>query len=868
MALRHRLFNLFGRTRISQAIDDELQFHLDERVDELMAGGLGETDARILASRQFGNATLYKERTRNMNVSQASEDLFDDAAYAVRSLGRTPAFTAAAILTLALGIGATTAIYSVVRTVWLRPLPFRDPGRVVRIWETNLPLGIHTFSASTLNYMSWCERSTSFESLVAMQGRSANLSGQGEPVRVASLAVTARFLDTLGIQPIRGRSFAVGEDQPGRGQVVMLSDRLWRERYGGDPNLVGRAISVNGENRTVIGIVPLEVGFANDRDVWEPLTLDPAHEDRGNHMIEVLGRLKAGVSVGRAAGELRGLAAQLEREFPKSNKDWSARMVPVLDWIVDSTTRTALVVLMATAGLLLLIACINVANLLLARASSRVQEFGVRRALGAGGARLVRQLIAESLVLASAGGAAGLAVALAATRGLRAILSQNTPRASEISLDLHILAVAAALTLATGLLFGLAPAWWAARTDVHTSLRQGRGATASSGRLRLRQLLAAGEFALATMLVSSAGLLLASFERLQSVSLGFEPRNVLTARISLPEARYSRERAQTFYRDLEADLKALPGAEAVGLASNVPFGGGNTMMDVAPLDDAPAGRGQAIQSSWRIVTPGYFPAVRVPLVRGRLFRDGEAGDPVILGEGLARRLWPDGRDPIGRSVRIGRNKPRTVIGVVGDVRQLLLTDDPAPTLYIPTSWILWDPMIVVVRTPGDPTGLASALRHAVAKLDPQQPIFGLQTMEDLVEANSAGQRLNVFLVGSFALLALMLGVVGVAGVVSYAVVQRTPEMALRMALGATPGGIVRTVMAGGLRMCAVGLVPGLVSAYLLGRAMAGLLFQVQPGDPAILGAVAAVLLAASLVASWLPARRIASIDPVIALRKE
>jgi putative ABC transport system permease protein len=685
---------------------------------------------------------------------------------------------------------------------------------------------------------------------------------------VASLAVTARFFDTLGIQPISGRSFAVGEDQPGRGQVVMLSDRLWRERYAGDPNLIGRAIPVNGENRTVIGIVPLEVGFANDRDVWEPLTLDPSREDRGNHMIEVLGRLKPGVSIGRAEGELRALAAQLEREFPKTNKDWRARMVPALDWIVDSTTRTALVVLMSTAGLLLLIACINVANLLLARASSRVKEFGVRRALGASGARLVRQLIAESLVLACAGGAAGLAVALVAVRGLRAILSQNVARATEVSLDLPVLAVAAALTLLTGLLFGLAPAWAAARTDVQTSLRQGRGATASSGRLRVRQLLAAGEFALATVLVAGAGLLLVSFQRLQAVSLGFEPRNVLTARISLPEARYSRERAQTFYRDLEAGLKELPGAEAVGLASNVPFGGGNTMMDVARLDDAPAGGGQAIQSSWRIATPGYFPALRIPLVRGRLFRDGEAGDPVILGEGLARRLWPDGRDPIGRSVRIGRNKPRTVVGVVADVRHLLLTDDPAPTLYIPTSWTLWDPMSVVVRTPGDPLRLASALRHAVAKLDPQQPVFDVQTMEDLVEANSADQRLDTFLVGSFALLALMLGVVGVAGVVSYAVVQRTPEMAVRMTLGATPGGIVRTVMAGGLRMCAVGLVPGLVGAYLLGRAMAGILFQVQPDDPAILGAVATVLLAASLVASWLPARRIASIDPVIALRKE
>jgi len=868
MAQWRRFLNFLHRGRVARAIDDELQFHVEERVDELMAEGLSEADARSQAARQFGNATLYRERTRNLNVPQILEDLSDDAAYALRSLGRSPAFTAAAVITLALGIGATTAIYSVVRTVWLRPLPFRDPGRIVRIWETNLPLGIHTFSASTLNYLSWCERSSSFESLVAMQGGSANLSGQGEPVRVAGMAVTARFFDTLGIRPIRGRAFAVGEDQPGRGQVIMLSDRLWRERYGGDPNLIGRAILVNGENRTVIGIVPLEVGFANDRDAWEPLTLDPSHEDRGDHRIEVLGRLKPGVSIGHAEGELRGLAAQLEREFPKTNRDWRVRMVPVLDWIVDGTTRTALLVLMATAGLLLLIACINVANLLLARASSRVQEFGVRRALGAGGPRLVRQLIAESLVLACAGGGAGLAVALVAVRGLRAILSASVPRATEISIDMPVLAVAAALTLLTGLLFGLAPAWSAARTDVHTSLRQGRGTTASSGRLRLRQLLAAGEFALATVLVAGAGLLLASFERLQSVSLGFEPRNVLTARISLPEARYSRERAQLFYRDLEAELTALPGAETVGFASNVPFGGGNTMMDVARLDDAPADGRQAVQSSWRIVTPGYFPTMRIPLVRGRIFRDREAGDPVILGAGLARRLWPDGRDPIGRSVRIGRNKPRMVVGVVADVRQLVLTDDPAPTLYIPTSWTLWDPMIVVVRTPGDPVQLASALRHAVAKLDPQQPIFDVETMDELIEANSAGPRLDTFLVGAFALLALMLGVVGVAGVVSYAVVQRTPEMAVRMALGATPGGIVRTVMAGGLRMCAAGLLPGLVGAYLLGRAMAGILFQVQPDDPAILGAVAGVLLAASLVASWLPARRIASIDPVIALRKE
>ncbi len=863
----HRLLNLFRRERIAQTIDDELQFHIDERVDELMAQGLTESEARAQAARQFGNATLYGERTRNLSIPQTLEDLFDDAAYALRSLRHSPAFTTAAVLTLALGIGATTAIYSLVSTVWLRPLPFRDPERVVRIWETNQPLGIRSFSASTPNYLSWCGRAAGFEAIIAFQTRSANLSGQGEPERVAGLAVTARFLDTLGIRPVRGRSFAVGEDQPGRGQVVMVSDRLWRRRYGADPNLVGRSILVNGERRTVIGIVPLEVGFTADRDIWEPLTLDP-REDRGDHRIEVLGRLKRGVSVSQAEAELRSLAERLEREFPVTNRNWRVRMVPALEWILDRTTRTALTVLMATAGLLLMIACINVANLLLARASSRVQEFAVRRALGAGRTRLVRQLVTESLVLALAGGGVGLVVAFAGVRGLRVLLSDSVTRAAGISLDLPVLAVAAALTLLTGLLFGLAPAWSAARTDVHTSIQQGRGAAASSSRLRLRQVLAAGEFALASVLVVGAVLLLASFRRLQSVSLGFDPHNVLTARISLPEARYSLDRAGTFYRDLEADLKELPGIQSVGLASNVPFGGGNTMMDVSRLDDAPSNAGQAVQASWRIVTPGYFQTLRIPLLRGRLFRDGEAGLPVLIGESLARRLWPDGSDPVGRQMRYGRNRPRTVIGVVGDVRHLLLTEDPAPTVYVPTSWYLWDPMIVVLRSSGNPTLLANALRHAVTKLDPQQPVFDVRTMQDLVEANSSQQRLNTFLMGSFAALALMLGVIGVAGVISYAVIQRTPEMAVRMALGATAGDVVRNVMVWGLRICVAGLAPGIIGAWLLGRAMSGLLFEVRPGDPATLGAVAAVLLAAALAASWVPAWRIASIDPVIALRKE
>ena len=868
MARRHRVWNLFRRGRVARAIDEEIEFHIAERVDELVAEGLSEAEARHRAARQFGNATFYKERTRNRDVPQAIEDLFEDAAYAVRSLARTPGFTAAAILTLALGIGATTAVYSLVHSVWLRPLPYRDPARLVRIWETNPPLGIHTFSASLPNYVSWCERSRSFESLAAFRGGSANLSGGGEPVRVASLSVTAGFLDTLGIRPIRGRGFAAGEDLPGRGQVVLVSDRLWRMRYGGDPSLVGSEIVVDGENRTVVGIVPLEIGFTADRDVWEPMTMEPGRVDRGNHMIEVLGRLKPGTTAAPAGSELGAVAAQLEREFPRSNKGWRVRMVPVLEWIVDRETRTGLMVLMAAAALLLAIAGINVANLLMARASTRVREFGIRRALGAGRGRLMRQLITESMVLACAGGSAGVALAVAGVRGLRSLLLDKLARAAEISLDWGVLALAAAVILATGVLFGLAPGWPAARADVQTSLRQGRGTAAGVGRPRLRKWLVAAEFALATVLVASAGLLLASFERLARVTPGFDPHDVLTARLSLPESRYSEARAQEFYRDLEAGMKAIPGVETAGVASNVPFGGGNTMMDVTRLDEGPAERGQAIQASWRIATAPYFRALRIPLLRGRLFREGEAGAPALLSDGLARRLWPDGRDPVGRLVRVGQNRPREVVGVVGDVRHLELTADPAPTVYLPTSWSLWNPMIAVIRTTGDPAAAAGALRRTVAQLDAGQPVFAVSTMEDLLDANSAPRRLNTLLVSSFALVALALGVVGVAGVVSYVVIQRTPEMAVRMALGATPGRVVRAVTAGGLRLSAAGIAAGLAGTYGLGRLMKGILFQVRPGEPAVLGTVAVLLFAAGVTASWVPARRVARIDPAAALRKE
>lgn len=867
MALRHRLFNLFSRTRISQAIDDELRFHIEERVDELIAEGYRKADARQLANRQFGNATLYQERTRNSDVPQALEDLFDDAAYAIRSLRRTPAFTAAAILTLALGIGATTAVYSMVRTVWLRPLPYRDPDRVVRVWEKNDRLSIPKFSASIPTYRSWRERSTSFDSLVASMGTNASLTGQGDPERVRSLAVTAGFFDTLGIQPIRGRAFAAGEDAPGQARVVMLSERLWRQRYAGNPDLVGRAIPLNGENWTVIGIAPADMGFASDIDIWEPLTLDPSRQSRGNHIVVVLGRLKPGVSAGQAEAELNRLAVQLEREFPDMARDWRVRLAPAIDWIVDRDTRSALLVLMIAVGLLLFVACINVANLLLARASSRVQEFGIRQALGAGNGRLIRQLVTESLVLASAGGASGILLALLGVKGLRVILPANIPRAAQLSLDLHVLGAAIALTFATGLAFGLAPAWVASRLEVQSSIRQARGAS-GSGRSRLRHALVAGEFALASMLVASAGLLLASFQRLQTVDPGFQPRNVLTARMSLPAAKYSFGRTLAFHRDLDRELRAMPGVQAAGIVRNAPFAGFGGTMSTGTAEGGPPSK-QKIAATFQMATRGYFEALKIPLRRGRLFDERDqspSARSTVLSAGLALRLWPDGRDPIGRQVRFGDSPPATVVGVVADVRQSTLAEDAAPTAYV-ASWFLRD-FFIVIRAPGEPAQLAAALRRTVASLDPAQPIFDVRPLEDLLGANSAPQRLNAFLTGSFALLALALGTVGVAGVVSYSVIRRTPEMAIRMALGATPERVVRAITVSSLRICLIGLGAGLAGACVLGRVMARLLYHVRPNDPAIFASVAGVMLVAALLSSWLPARRIAQVDPVAALRKE
>jgi putative ABC transport system permease protein len=799
------------------------------------------------------------------------EMLTRDIRYAWRSLTARPSwpFTAAALLTLALGIGAVTAIFTIVHAVLLAPLPYHEPDRVVCLRDTNPGLGIEDFSASTPNYHSW-QAARSFSHLAALRGASSNLTDGSEPEHVNGLGVSADFWNVLGLRPVAGRAFLSSDDVPGHPPVAMISEGLWRRRYGGDPSVLGRTIGVILVPHVIIGIAPQDVGFASDVDLWLPLGYDPEEdENRGNRQLTVLGRLAPGVPLSQAQAEMREMTARLEREFPQANKGWSVRLLPVRDWIVDAEVAQRLRILLAAVILLLLVAATNVANLQIARAFGRLREMAVRLALGASRARLVRQMVTENLLLAGAGGALGLGLAWLGVRAAALVLPESIPRRDTLSLDMPALLVAGLCIGATALLAGLLPASVAIRSSVRDALQQA-GRSATAGRSPARHALVAAQLALATSLMVGAALLTQSLVRLQRVDLGFaDPDHLLTARITRPAATDDMlERNLTFYDALLEDIRGLPGVDAAGMSSEVPFGDNTTEMPVVPAGGFQDAAEKSIQANWRIATAGYFRAMQIPLRRGRVFaQSNEQRMSMILSEGLARRLWPRGEDPVGRRVQLGNRQIYTIVGVVGDVRQLGLAQDPTPTMYMSTSWYLLPTMTLAVRTTTEPATLVSAIRQAVLRLDPHQPVSGFQTMRSAIAANAAAPRLNTVLVASFAGLALVLAVVGVAGVVGYSVGQRTREIAVRLALGASPGQAVRHVMRGGLAVCVLGILCGIGAALALGRTLSSVLFGVAAHDPLTLLATTIALFAAAAVACWLPARRAARISPSLTLRE-
>jgi predicted permease len=796
--------------------------------------------------------------------------LLQDLRYTARMMWKAPAFTAAVVLTVALGIGANTAIFSFVYAVMLRPLPYAEPQRLMQVAEKNDKLNLPRFGASVLNYLSWAEQTQTFERLGAVGFGSYNLSGQGDPEQFTGTRISPSLMPLLGVTPVAGRAFQDAEEKPGSAPVAMISEGLWKRRFGGEASLVGRNLTLNGIGYTVVGIAPPALALLTGGDIWTPLTIDPGREIRLNHVILVFGRLKPGVTPQQARAEMDTIATRVGQQYPEV-KDWGINLVSMTDAFVGQQLRTGLWVLLGAVACVLLIACANIANLLLARAASRQKEIAIRTAIGASQSRLLRQLLVESVVLSLAGGAVGIVGAVWAVRSINGLLPPNLLPIPDISVDSVVLFFAVAMTLVTGVLFGLAPAWHAAKSDLNVMLKQA-ARTTGSVRPRLRNGLAAAELALATVLLIGAGLLVQSLFELQRVRLGFQPAGVLTFQLSLPATKYPGAKGPAFYHELLESLRTIPGVRAAAVSSGVPLGNGNyTTTPVITVGKSVVPAGTAIPIDWRIVSPGFFRAMEIPLLRGRDFDEADvstAQQVMVVSQATAQKFWGTD-DPIGHTIAQPGPDGRswTVVGVVGDVRNTALSRE-SPTMYMPSPARVWPLMDVVVRTEGAPLSVLPSVRQKVRQIDPELPVATVRALEDWVSNNAAQPRLNAMLFAVFAGVALLIAAVGTYGVLAYSVSQRTREIGLRLALGAPRSRVLRLIVREGMTMGLAGVGAGLVCAVGVSQVLGSLVFGVPVRDPATFVAVTLVLTIVALAACAVPAMRASRVDPMVSLREE
>jgi putative ABC transport system permease protein len=798
--------------------------------------------------------------------------LLQDVYHAFRALKKSPGFTAIAVLTLALGIGANTALFSVVNAVLLRPLQFKNPSRLVWGWG-KCPLCEHG-AVSPSDFLDYRAQNQSFEHYGARAvGDSLfNLTGTDQPIQITGSMITAGFFDALGIQPRYGRVFTLSDDKTTDPEVVILSHHLWQERFGGDPNVIGKSIALDGKTRTIVGVLANDMPVLTQADLWFPAPFESrGMQSRRSHFLRPIGLLKPGVTISQAQADLDTIAARLATQFPETDKGWRQQLEPLQSVLVGDV-GPAFLVLIGAVALVLLIACANIASLILARNTVRQREIAIRTALGAGRSRLVRQLLTESLVLALIGGVAGIFVAAAGVELLKQLGPESLPRLDEVNVNGVVLTFTFAIAIFTGILFGLGPALKASRRDLTQSLRDGGSSGDSRSKHRAHNTLVVAEVALSLVVLIASGLLLNSFWHLMRAPLGFDPANVLTTEVSLLSPRYDdKQRRESFFRELQARIQSAPGATNAGFVSELPLSGEGNDTFFTIVERPPANPDDNEDADFRVVAGDYFGAMRIPLLAGRSFESQDASEApqvLVVNEPFVKKFFPDG-SAIGKHVKLfeGTSKfaTREIIGIVGGNKHFALQESLRPQMFIPGSHTR---MSIVVRGAGDPAVLTATVREALHQIDPDEATSTFRTMTDVVSGSAANDRFNTLLLGAFGAIALLLTAAGVFGVLSYLVTQRRREIGLRMALGAQQADVLRVIVGHGLRLMLVGVGIGVAGALIVTRWMSGVLFGVKPTDPFTFAVVALVLGTIAFLAAYIPARRAMRVDPMVALRYE
>jgi putative ABC transport system permease protein len=803
---------------------------------------------------------------------------WQDLRYGFRALLRNPGFSVVTIVALALGIGPNSAIFTVVNAVLLKPLPIPEPDRVVMIWQTLLKSGFDQMPVTPDDYLDWKREARSFENMsaaFAIPEYGLNISGAGEPERVLAALGSKEFLPAMGIKPVIGRNFLSEEDRPGGPPAVLISHALWQRKFHSDASAVGQTLTVNGVPRTIVGVVPHELGEMVAADLWLPTAINPNHSERRSHNYGIVARLKGGVTVEQARAEMTMIARRLEQEYPATNTGWGVRLFPMAE-MYSGRIRPVLLVLLGAVGLLLLIACANLANLLLARAATRQKEIAIRGALGAGRLRIVRQLLTESLVLAFAGGTLGLILAAWSVRLLRGVVPDMFPTMKQMTMDAHVLAFTVGICILTGLLFGMVPAWKASRTDLNTTLKEAGGRSGSAGgSQRIRSTLLASEVALAVLLSVSAGLLMRSFAGVMKVNPGLRTDNILTMNLSLPEVKYKTPLDRlTFFKTLVERLEAVPGVRSAGAVQFLPlrvsilsFRIGVTRFQIQARAAVP--EDQQPLADYRSVTAGYFKTMEIALRQGRLFDQRDNLDSkrvAIVNEAMVRRHFAN-ENPLGQRILFG-DAPQEIVGVVADAKLYGLDAPVEPAIYSVHTQVPNSDMVLVVRTEGDPAALTTAVRREILKLDAEQPISNVRTMQKVLSDSLMLRRVLMLMLSVFAGLALTLATVGIYGLTAYSASRRTHEIGLRTALGANQLQILRLVVGRGLVISLIGAAIGVAAAFQLTRVLSGMLYGVTATDPVVFAGVPLFLMTVSAVASYLPARKAMRIDPLVVLRYE